>query len=494
MAQSSSNAEIWTAEQLSQLFSQNDDVVLLTHTFGENGANAAEVLLLYGEATSNSQLIGELVLPGLEMAFDRDQGFPTAGTVLSSCLPLLPFAGPITADTISESLFEGKLLLIFPHLRSAFLMNISSLPERMPEESNTELSIKGPRDGFVENLSVSIALIRKRIRSHTLCCEKFVIGRRTRTKVALMYVRDILSPEVLLEVRSRLESIDVDGIYSISQIEEMVTDQKFSLMPLMDYTGRPDFAVSALLNGRFVLIVDGNPMVLIAPSTMAMQLKSPEDLHNNFYYTSFSRLVRILSIFLCVLLPGFWVSLAAFHQDQVPFRLLATITIARLGLPFSGQFELLILLILLEVFREAGIRLPSAIGQVLTVVGGLIIGDAAIRAGLVSPSVVVVGAITAVSNATLVNQNLSSAVSLLRFFLFFLSCLLGMFGLIMGIIVVTVYLSKLRSFGVSYLSPFSPPIYSNWVPAFMRLPWSLLTGRPKNLHTQDKNHKKEDNP
>ncbi|WP_405079116.1 spore germination protein [Paenibacillus chitinolyticus] len=494
MAQNNGNAEIWTAGQLKQLFNLSEDVVLLTHNFGQEGPGAAEVLLLYSEGTSNSQLIGEMVLPGLEMAFDKDQGFRTVGTVLGSCLPLIPFSGPITAETISEGLFEGKLLLVFPGLRSAFFMNISSLPERKPEESNTELSIKGPRDGFVENLSVNTALIRKRIRSHTLCCERFVIGRRTRTKVALMYISDILSPELLMEARSRLKSIDVDGIFSISQIEELITDQKYSLMPLMDYTGRSDFAVSALLNGRFVIIVDGNPMVLIAPSTMAMQLKSPEDLHTNFFYTSFSRLVRILSIFLCVLLPGFWVSLAAFHQDQIPFRLLATITIARLGLPFSGQFELLILLILLEVFREAGIRLPSAIGQVLTVVGGLIIGDAAIRAGLVSPSVVVVGAITAVSNATLVNQNLSSAVSLLRFFLFFLSCILGMFGLIMGIILVTVYLSRLRSFGVPYLAPFSPPDYSEWVPAFMRLPWSKMTRRPDILHTQDKNHQKEDNP
>ncbi|SEG43527.1 spore germination protein [Paenibacillus sp. UNC499MF] len=493
MAQSGS-MDIWTAERLKQLFNQSDDIVLLTHTFGDQDSNSAEVLLLYSEGAINGQLIGELVLPALEMAFDKDRGFRMSGAALSSCLPLLPFHGLTTAETISENLFEGKLLLVFPGLHAAFLMNIGGLPQRSPEESNTELSIKGPRDGFVETLSTNTALIRKRIRSHTLCCEKFVIGKRTRTKVALMYVRDILSPELLVEARSRLESIDVDGIFSISQIEELVTDQKFSLMPLMDYTGRPDFAVSALLNGRFVLLVDGNPMVLIAPSTMAMQIKSPEDLHTNFYYTSFSRLVRILSIFLCVLLPGFWVSLAAFHQDQVPFRLLATITIARLGLPFSGQFELLILLILLEVFREAGIRLPSAIGQVLTVVGGLIIGDAAIRAGLVSPSVVVVGAITAVSNATLVNQNLSSAVSLVRFFLFFLSCILGMFGLIMGLILVTVYLSRLRSFGVPYLSPFSPPIYGNWAPAFMRLPWSLMTRRPKNLHTRDKDHMKEDNP
>ncbi|MFS0838274.1 spore germination protein [Paenibacillus sp. 1P03SA] len=434
------------------------------------------------------------MLPGLEIAYDKGGGFQSEAVVLGSCLPLVPLGEAVSAQTIAEGLFEGNLLIVFPGLRTAYFMNISNLPERSPEESNTELSIKGPRDGFVENLSVNTALIRKRIRSHTLCCEKFVLGTRTRTKVALMYIRDILSPELLVEARTRLQAIDVDGIYSISQIEELIARQKYSLMPLMDYTGRPDFAVSSLLNGRFVIMVDGNPMVLIAPATMAMQLKSPEDLHTGFYYTSFSRLVRILSIFLCVLLPGFWVSLAAFHQDQIPFRLLATITTARLGLPFSGQFELLILLILLEVFREAGVRLPSAIGQVLTVVGGLIIGDAAIRAGLVSPSVVVVGAITAVSNATLVNQNLSSAVSLIRFFLFFLSCILGMFGLIMGLIIVTVYLSRLRSFGIPYLSPFSPPIYRNWLPAFMRLPWTLMTRRPENVHARDQDHKEEDNP
>jgi len=477
---------IWSKQQLDKLFDQCQDVKILTHRFGETVSS--EVILIFSEGTCDSSAISRTILPALENLFAKDGGFHLYDASLLASLPLTPFKGSISADKMSEYLFEGELIFVFPHLESVFQMDISKLPQRTPDESNTEISIKGPKDGFVESIKTNIALIRKRIRSSTLCCELSTIGTRTKTKVGLLYVSDIISPQLLGEVRKRLERIDIDGIYSIGQIEELVSDHKRTLLPLMDSTGRPDFTVSSLLNGRFVIIVDGNPMVLIGPSTFALQLKSPEDLHFQFQYTSFARLIRLISLMLTLLLPAVWVSLVAFQQDQIPFRLLATITTARLGLPFPAQIELFLMLMLLEIFREAGSRLPNAVGQTLTVVGGLIIGDAAIRSGLVSPSSVVVGALTAVSSSTLVNQNLSVAVSLIRFGLFFVSCFIGMYGLIVGFILFVFYLSRLRSFGVPYLSPLSPPLYNQWIPAFLRLPWSKIRKRPESLHTLDSDH------
>ncbi|MVO98102.1 spore germination protein [Paenibacillus lutrae] len=488
---SQNNLQIWSEQQLKRLFEKYADLVIMTHYFGDE--NAAEVILVFSEGTCDSSIIGMSILPSLERLYKSEGGFFLHGLDLYASLPLTHFKGEIDLEKMTDHLFLGEIMIIFPEIHAVFLMDISKLPQRSPEESSTEISIKGPKDGFVENIVINTALIRKRLRGSSLCNENFVIGTRTKTRVGLMYVDDIISPVILNEVRQRLNHIKVDGIYSSNQIEELIADYKYSLVPLVDNTGRPDFIVDALLNGRFAIIVDGSPMITVGPASLFLQLKSAEDLHFNFIYTSFARIIRIISLFLTILLPALWVALTAYHQDQVPFRLLATIATARLGLPFSAQIELFVLLILLEIFREAGVRLPSSIGQTLTVVGGLIIGDAAIRAGLVSPSVVVVGAVTTVCAATLVNQNLGSTVSIIRFFLFFCSALLGMFGVIMGTVLLVFYLSRLRSFGIPYLSPFSPPFFKQMIPGILRLPWPLLTKRSPNLHPQDPDHQESDN-
>ncbi|SFK13227.1 spore germination protein [Brevibacillus centrosporus] len=380
---------------------------------------------------------------------------------------------------------EGDLFLFFVNEFRFYRMHLNCVPKRPPEESSTEISIKGPKDGFTEDITTSVALIRKRIRSHSLHVEEFVIGKRTKTKVALLYFTDIISPKILAEVKTRLTSIVTDGLYSINQLEEALTGSKLKILPLIEYTGRTDFCVNALLAGRFVLVLDGNPMVLVGPAGLSLILKSPEDIHFNYTYISFARVIRIFSLFLSVFLPAVWVALMAFHQDQLPFRIMATIAVSRLGLPFSSQIEMFILLMLLEIFREAGIRLPNAIGQTLTSIGGLIIGDAAIRAGLVSPSVVVVGAITAICSVTLVNQSLSSVSSILRFFFFFLACFLGMYGVILGIVLFVAYMASQRSFGVSYLAPLSPLFLKTVVQSFLRVPWEMLRRRPTSIRTQD---------
>jgi len=482
--------DIWSIEQLKQLFGKSDDIITRIHRFGED--ERSDVLFVYSEGTCDSSTIGNHVLISLSETYSKYKEFKIVDGYLLSSLSVVPHTGRLTQESITVRIFRGELLLVFPASRALYWIDISKLPQRSPEESNTELSIKGPRDGFVENITTNIALIRKRIRSGALLCEKFTLGRRTLTEIALMYFVDIVASELLDTVRRRLEAIDVDGVYSIQQIEELISDHKYAIIPLMDFTGRPDFAVSALLKGRFILIVDGSPMVLVGPSAFPLQLKSPEDLHFPYLYTSFARMVRYLSLFMTIVLPSVWVSLVAFHQDQIPFRLLATIAVSRLGLPFPPQIELFLLLMLLEIFREAGSRLPSAIGSTLTVVGGLIVGDAAIRAGLVSPSTVVVGAVTAVSAATLINQNLSVSVSILRLSLFMLCCFLGMYGLILGAVLLIFYLSRLTSFGKPYLAPLSPPIFKDLLPAFFKLPWTRMKQRPAVLHTKDSGERKDD--
>jgi hypothetical protein len=477
-------------KRLEDLFAFSMDVTIQTYSYGQNGET--EVTLAYSSGMTDTKTISDVVLPELQRAFtDSNSRAGGIDPARPANLPLKPFSAYVADGDIFEHLFEGYLVLAFSGMDTLFWMDIGNPPQRTTEETATEISIKGPRDGFTENVMINVALIRKRIRCKTLVCEFMKLGVRTRTKIAVMYIKDIIAPQYPNIVRERLSRINVDGIYSTQQIEELIVDEQRSLMPLLDYTGRPDFVVASLLNGRFVIIVDGNPIVLIGPTSFILQMKSPEDFHFQHAYDSFSRVIRLTSLLVTLILPSAWVSLVAFNQDQLPFRMVATITVARLGLPLPAQMELFLMLVLIEIFREAGMRMPEKIGSTLTVVGGLIIGDAAVRAGLVSPSSVVVGALTAVSSYTLVNQGLNMGVTLIRFALYFISCFFGMYGLIIGFIGFVYYLSRLRSFGLPYLSPYSPPLFSEWK-SMLRIPWKHLSKRPKRLHPQDPDRKKED--
>ena len=480
----------WTPEKLKDMFKQSADISVFVHNYDESPSS--EVVLIYSEGTIESSLISRVVLPELHKMYQEHNEFIIHQGMMFGSLQLVSLQREASKESLFEDLCEGFLVVFFPQLNAFFTVNISQIPGRSPEESSTEISIKGPKDGFVESIVTNVALIRKRIRSKSLCYERYILGTRTKTKVGLLYFEDIISPKVLKEVKLRLDKIDVDGISGIGQLEEVLSDSKYSLFPLFDFTGRPDYAVSCLLNGRFIIIVDGNPMVLIGPGTFTLLLKSPEDIHFSFFYVSFVRLIRALSFLLSIILPGFYVALTAFHPDQVPFYLMATISSARIGLPFTSPVEMFILIILLELFREAGVRLPSSIGQTLTVIGGLIIGDASIRAGLVSPSVVVVGGVTAVCGVALVNQSLSSVVSLVRLGLFFLSSVLGMFGLLMGIILLVIYMSRLQTFGIPYLSPLSPPNFKDMAQTILRFPWVKMNQRPQDLNTTDADHQGDD--
>ncbi|MNO27168.1 Spore germination protein XA [compost metagenome] len=471
----------WTEEKLRNLYHDSVDVIIKACHLSTHYEDS--VILVHANGLCDSGQIRETVLPELTRHYEEKTQTLDR---LQAKLSLVAYTSTPSIEDIDEAVFEGDLFLFFSQEQVYYRMCISNLPTRSPDESSTEISIKGPKDGFTEDITTNIALIRKRIRCHSLHVKEFVLGKRTKTKLALMYFTDIINPEILTKVQTGLRSIDTDGVFSINQLEEILTGSRFKLLPLLDYTGRADYVVNSLLSGRFVIVLDGNPMVIVGPAGLSLLLKSPEDIHFNYAYVSFARLIRIVSLFFSIFLPALWVSLMAFHQDQIPFRIMATISVSRLGLPFPSQIEMFILLMLLEIFREAGVRLPNAIGQTLTSIGGLIIGDAAIRAGLVSPSVVVIGAITAVSSVTLVNQSLTSIVSIMRFFFFFAACFLGMYGVILGIVLFIAYMASQKSFGVNFLAPLSPLLIRTLIPSFLRLPWFMLKRRPGSLEPQDK--------
>lgn len=373
-------------------------------------------------------------------------------------------------ELIYERLFAGRVVLIFADRFEFYEFNIASQPSRTPEESTLELSLKGPRDGFVEKLSTNIALVRMRMRTPNMHVEYFVLGTESRTEVALVYKIDQIRPELVEEARRRLKAIHRPNLNGAGELEELLSDKPRSLFPLLDYVGRPDFVAQSLMKGRFAVLTDGTPSALIGPGNLTLLIKSPEDAHLPFYYVSLERLLRLLGLFISMFLPGFWVSISAFNTDQIPFTLLATITNARIGLPISATMEMFLMLALFELFREAGVRLPRPVGQTVSVVGGLIIGDAAIRAGMTSPTMLVVAAVSAVSTFMLVNQSLAGSVSLIRFFVLIASSTFGMCGYFISLFAVILYMCSLESFGQPYMAPLAPIRFRQVVTAIFQKP------------------------
>jgi hypothetical protein len=357
---------------------------------------------------------------------------------------------------IVTKVFAGQVILYFTKLHKLYAYDAAKIPDREPEEANTELSIKGPRDGFVENLSVNIALVRKRLRTNALRYEQYVIGRKSEARAALLYIHGYIRPEILQEARKRLTNIQVDSLISSAQLEEIMSDSSLAMFPLLTYTGRPDFVVECLIRGRLAILVDGSPIALIAPVNLTLLLKTPEDFYFPMHIVAFQMLIRLMGLFIALILPGFWIALTSYNVEQLPFPLLATVVNTRLGLPMPGPVEAFLMLALFEIFREAAIRLPKPVGQTIAVVGGIIVGDAVIRAGLASTTMLIVAALTAVATFTLVNQTLSASVTIVRTIVNGAAAFLGMYGFILSIVAIVIYLSRLESFGVPYLAPLSP--------------------------------------
>ncbi|WLR47297.1 spore germination protein [Halobacillus litoralis] len=352
-----------------------------------------------------------------------------------------------------EKVFSGYLMFYKQGDKCIYGVDISKFPQRSLEESNTEVSVKGPRDGFNEDLYTNLLLIRKRLNTENLYTETLTVGEISKTKISIVYLKDKLDNNTLNEVRHRLEDLQVECLISSGQLEQWISDRTFSLFPLFDHIGRPDFAVESLMKGKLIIVIDGSPLVLIGPVKIFELLGSPEDVHFPYHIVFFQRTLRVVALFLSVFLPGFWVAIATVNIDLLPFNLLATVVIARQGMPLPFILEFLFLLLLFEILREAGVRMPKPVGQTITVVGGLIIGDALIRAGMASATLIVVIALSTVATYTIGNQSLIGTFSLLRIYIILISSVLGIYGFMLGMISILLYLSRLESFSVPYLDP-----------------------------------------
>jgi len=468
--------------RLRGMFDHCDDIV-----FRRVGQALGELdgLLVYCDGMSDTARLNETMLRGL---LGDGSGREAAGETDADGWPLSALDRRATLDEVAADILDGRLALFLPGRLHAFVLDLSNPPRRPPEEAPTEVSIRGPRDGFTEDVTINVALVRKRLRTASLACEHFAIGRRSKVRAALLYIKDIARPDMIATVRERLKSVDLDAVQSNDQLENQLTGSRLSLLPVFHYSGRPDHVAAALLRGRFAIVIDGVPTASIAPANLYFMLTSPEDLHNHYLNILVGRVLRFLGLAVSLFLPGFYIAVTTYHPDHIPFTLLATITVARKGVPVPAPVEAFLMLLAFELFREAGVRLPRAIGQTLTVVGGLIIGDAAIRAGMTSPSLLVVIATTAVATFAIANRSLAGTVGLLRIGVLVMSSLLGVYGFILSAFAIIVLLATTRSFGVPYLTPISPFNAGDALTAIrtmLRLPGGRSLKRPETLHPID---------
>lgn len=460
----------------------------------KDGRAPVHLLLIYCMETVDVYQLNRLVLPGLERLGEGLRPEQADDLPRLSSLPMARLKDePGWLNLLSRSVYSGSLAVYLADPASVFVMDMANKPKRQPEESAMEPSLKGPRDGFTENLGTNMALVRKRICSQSLCIEVSTLGRRGQNQIALFYIRDIINPDILEEVKGCISKLDQDAVIGTSMIERMVTGPRIkSLFPLFDSTGRPDYVASSLLNGRFAIMCDGSPMATIAPASLFNLIKSPEDENMPFHIVAMERILRYIGLVTAMFLPGFYVGLTSFNLEQVPLPLLATIASTRQGLPMPVTLEALIMLIMFDIFAEAGRRLPKTIGQTVTVVGGLIIGDAAIRAGITSPTVIVMIAISIIAGYTLVDPILNGTVTLVRLFGLAVSSFFGLYGFTLGFLLLILHLSSLEHFGVPYLTPVTPFIKRDFQQGVLMKESLHRTRRPIALRPRDKTSGRED--
>ncbi len=384
-------------------------------------------------------------------------------------------------DLLFDAISHGETAVLFDGTDKALLCETRGFESRSITEPEGEVVIRGPRDGFVENLRTNTSLLRRRIHTPNLWIESIVVGSLTRTEVAFSYIKGLIGEEVLEELRSRLERIDTDSILGAGTVEEFIEDMPYSPISTIFRTERPDRVTNAVLEGRAAIFIDGTPFVLIVPAGFAMDLHAPDDYFEVFPVGSFIRALRFVSFVASIFLPGFYVAVLNFHPELLPTALLLRIQATREGVPFPVVVEILMMEAAFEVLREAGLRLPKAIGSAISIVGALILGDAAIRAGIVSPGVVIIVAFTAIASFTTPSFGLALGARLLRFAVILLGSIMGLLGIQFGFIALVIHMVSLRSFGYPYFAPFGPFIWSDMKDSIFRSFWWAQDYRPSLL-------------
>ncbi len=386
-----------------------------------------------------------------------------------------------TMEEVAAGILSGDAVLFVDGIEVALKIPDQGYPDMGINESDTEKVVRGSNESFTESEKANTALVRKRVRSTRLKVKEIQMGLRSHTNVAIMYIEDLADLNVVQDVEKRLNTYEIDGVLDSGVIEQLMEESWYSPFPQLQSTRRPDRVAMDLLNGKVAVLVDNSPLALVVPADVNSFLKTTDDYYNRFYLASFARLLRYASAFFAMTLPGLYLAVTNFHTQILPTPLLLSFWQSRMGVPFPAALEVLLMELSFELLREAGVRLPGAMSNTIGIVGGLIIGQAAVDANLVSPIVVIVVAFTALCSFAIPNEEFAFAFRILKFGIIALSAWLGFFGFLVGLFLVLVHLASLKSFETPYLTPYVDPAlngYQDEKDALVRFPLRMLWKRP----------------
>jgi spore germination protein KA len=380
---------------------------------------------------------------------------------------------------VVECVLIGDTVLFIDGYEKALAVSTQGFAARNVDEPDTESSVRGPREGFNEVLKVNTSLIRRKIVNPNLKFEDMKIGKQTKTAVRIGYIEGIVDTKIVDEVRKRLQQIETDSILESGYIEQFIEDAPYSIFPTIGNSEKPDKIAAKLLEGRVAILCDGSPFVLTVPFVFIEGFQVGEDYYSRPYLSSFIRLLRFVALFISVATSPFYIALTTYHQEMLPSLLLATMAAAEDRVPFPVFIETLMMEIVFQLLREAGVRMPRPVGSAISIVGALVIGEGAVQAGLVSSPMVIMIAITGITGFVIPTFN--DAIILSRFFLIFLAGSLGLYGILMGFMILLGHMCSLRSYGTPYLTPQAPIIWSEWKDSIVRLPIWLINKRPQSI-------------
>jgi spore germination protein KA len=385
-------------------------------------------------------------------------------------------AGDVTTAAVLEEAMEeimsGSLLLLVDGLAEGLLIALPGWEDRSITESKTQAVVRGPQNSFTETLSTNTTLVRRRVKDTRIRLTAMKIGKMTKTDVAVMYIDGVADPELVERLVTRLKNVRQDCVLEGEYLEEiLLEDKKRTIFPLFYNTDRPDSIASGIMEGKIAVFVDGTPFVLLAPSLFVDFIQSAEDYYQSYVYSNLIRILRYMALLICMLAPSIYIALTTYHQDMLPTQLLLSLAAQREGIPFPAFVEALLMEVTFEILREAGIRMPRTIGQAVSIVGTIVIGQAAVEASIVSAAMVIIVAITAISSFVIPSYAMSVPIRLVRFVFMGLAAAFGAYGLTVGMIGLIIHLSTLYSFGVPYMSPLAPYNRAEQKDAIFRFPY-----------------------
>lgn len=387
-----------------------------------------------------------------------------------------------TAEAI-DALLDGDAVLFFDEVEGYILLNVRKYDKRSVDEPPLSTVTYGPREGFIEDLKTNLCLLERRIRSPRLAIEKLKIGSVTKTDVAVAYINGIASRELLKRVMRRLESVEADGVMDVQYLQPYLEERPYSVFNQVGRAEKPDIVAAKLLEGRIAVFVNGTPMALTVPYLFMESVQSSADYYQRYLYASFLRILRLITLGFAILLPGIYIALQKFHLSIIPLRFMMTVITALSGIPFRATTEMLFVILLFEIIRETGIRMPKAVGMAMSIVGALVLGETAVRAGIVSSPAVMIVALSSLALYTAPDEVAST--TLLRVIFTLLGGLGGIYLLLVGAIYLVQYMVGINGLGAPYLAPFAPLVKNDMKDALVRSNFLDLHSLPRSFPTAE---------